>query len=384
MQMYEPAPIRSLYIHWPFCPYKCHYCPFVAIASHDEYMEQYHYALKKEIEQFAQEQSEKLTIDTIFFGGGTPSTYPTDLLLDISDTLKDIFVIQPNAEVTIEVNPGTVTAEQLPLWKAMNINRLSIGVQSIKDDVLVSLNRHQKVADVRSLLQDASRHFDALSIDLILGLPNVTREEWRLMLQEVVTWPINHISIYFLTIHEDTPLYFKVKTSRITLPNDDEMVEAYHWTREYLESYGFMQYELSNFARYGYESRHNSVYWDRRPYRGFGLGACSFDGAYRFQNEKNLMIYMNNVQDNKPIIIFSEQLTAKQIHLERLMLGLRRREGIVVDSLLVSLSEIERNHFITQKDWGIEHGFLIEKQGAIALTPQGLVIENEIVSRLIL
>lgn len=224
---YQVTP-RSVYIHWPFCPYRCHFCPFVALAGQDQFMEQYHRALCAEMTHFGKHYSEKLILDTVFIGGGTPSTYPDALLLDMFGTLRTIFDVQSSAEVTIEVNPGTVrSVEQLEHWKKLGINRLSIGVQSLKDPVLKKLNRLQSASDVYALLAKTQHIFDNVSVDLILGLPDVSEAEWKELLQTVVTWPIKHLSIYFLTVHEDTPLYFKVKTQAIVLPPDDALVDLY-------------------------------------------------------------------------------------------------------------------------------------------------------------
>jgi oxygen-independent coproporphyrinogen-3 oxidase len=188
---------RSLYLHWPFCPYKCHFCPFVAIASHDQYMERYHHALLKEIEQFSGNYTGSRLIETIFLGGGTPSTYPPPLLLDTFGTLIRMFTIVPHAEITIEVNPGTVNEEKLQTWKKAGINRLSIGVQSLNDGVLKNLNRHQTASSVLQLLEIASPLFENISVDLILGLPDVSPDEWKQLIQTIVTWPIKHVSVYF-------------------------------------------------------------------------------------------------------------------------------------------------------------------------------------------
>ena len=167
-------------------------------------------------------------------GGGTPSTYPNTLLLDMFDTLYKGFVIDKTTEISIEVNPGTVKLEQLTVWKEVGINRLSIGVQSLKDSALKSLNRHQSAADVEWLLGQASALFDNISVDLILGLPDVSVSDWKELLARVVSWPINHVSVYFLTVHENTPLYFKVQRNQVVLPPDDTIIDLYHWTVDLL------------------------------------------------------------------------------------------------------------------------------------------------------
>lgn len=347
-------------------------------------MGRYHVALCREIEQFAQQCGRKLSIDTIFFGGGTPSTYPDDLLLDMFGTLRKNFTFDETTEVSIEVNPGTVRSEQLELWKNIGINRVSIGVQSLKDSVLHSLNRLQKAHDVTWVISHAQKQFSAISIDLILGLPGVSHDEWKEIIHTVCSWPLKHISVYFLTVHEETPLYFKVKTKKVILPTDDAMVELYYWTRDTLAFYGFEQYEMSNFARPGYHSRHNSVYWDRKPYKGFGLGACSFDGYARSQNEKILMKYLEGIEQESSIVAYVENLTKEQEHLEKLMLSLRRTKGASWELLLEDLSLHEQARFKTTMAKLIDHKFVIEYDGRLQLTPKGLVVENEIITQLAL
>ena len=376
------APTHSLYIHWPFCPYKCHFCPFVALASHDQFMTRYHEALTTEIKAYAQSCTEKFSIETIYMGGGTPSTYPPDLLLDMFGILKNMFPLASSAEVTMEVNPGTVQEEHFMIWKNAGINRLSIGVQGLKDSVLKSLNRHQSAQDVAWLLSRAHKVFENLSIDLILGLPGVSDEEWRDVVKQVVTWPITHVSLYFLTVHENTPLYFKVQKNAVQLPPDDSLVDLYHWSVNEFERHGLKRYELSSFARDGFESRHNTVYWERKPFKGFGLGACSFDGTQRIQNEKNLMRYIDSVKKEDDITIFTEELTEDQIYLERLMLGLRRRKGVSC-ALLMGTSNERTNVAIKNCIESLKsYGLLDESNGTLTLTPKGLMLENEVVTQL--
>lgn len=378
MQYNPRVETHSFYIHWPFCPYKCHFCPFVAIAGHDQFMSRYHASLLKEIKDFGL-QAGKIKLETVFFGGGTPSTYPLPLLLDTFGTLEDMFEIDSHAEITIEVNPGTVSPEHLRVWKQVGINRLSIGVQSLKDAALKSLNRHQSAAQVLQLLQQAAPLFENISVDLILGLPEVSSDEWKELLAQVVTWPIQHVSIYFLTIHENTPLYFKVQQNKVDLPPDETIIPLYHWTVEWLAQHGFEQYELSNFAKPGYESKHNTVYWERKPYKGFGIGACSFDGALRLQNEKNLMKYMAAVDNNQSPVISVEQLCADQIGLEKLMLGLRRRVGVSLQDITQGLDEQSMQKRLQAIERLKSHDFLLERDGRLVLTPRGLLLENEVV-----
>lgn len=376
------ANTRSLYIHWPFCPYRCHYCPFVALASHDPFMERYHNALVKEIKNFGKNYSAKLPLDTIYFGGGTPSTYPDHLLLDMFGILKEFFIFDEKTEITLEVNPGTVRFEQLALWKALGINRISIGVQSLNDSVLQKLNRLQKATDVYSLLDNAPKYFDNISVDIILGLPEVSTTEWEELLAKIVTWNITHISMYVLEVHDSTPLFFNVKSKKVMLPCDEDVVNGYHWSREFLALHGFVQYEVSSFARMGKESRHNTTYWERKPYRGFGLGACSFDGVSRLQNEKNLMKYLESIEQDKYQPLFAETITQDQVFVEKIMLGLRRIKGVCWEEISNNLNNEQKEKLKTTIDILQEKKLITKNNGRLQLTPAGLVVENEIITRL--
>jgi len=376
------ANTRSLYIHWPFCPYRCHYCPFVALASHDPFMERYHSALTNEIKEFGNNYSYKLPLDTIYFGGGTPSTYPDHLLSDLFNTLRQFFIFDENTEITLEVNPGTVQADQLPFWKNLGINRMSIGVQSLNDDVLQKLNRLQKAVDVYSLLDNAPNYFDNISVDVILGLPGVSKTEWENLLATIVTWKISHISMYVLEVHDTTPLFFSIKSKKVTLPCDDTVVNAYHWSRDFLAKHGFNQYEISSFAKTEKESRHNTTYWERKPYRGFGLGACSFDGVSRLQNEKNLIKYLESVEQNKYKPTFTETINKNQIYVEKVMLGLRRIKGVCWEEISRELETAQKEKIALTINELQEKKLIVENNGRLQLTPAGLVVENEIITRL--
>lgn len=354
----------------------------MALASHDQFMTQYHQALCQEIEDYFVRLHTKPLIKTIYLGGGTPSTYPDHLLLDMFATLRRYTEFDQKNEVTIEVNPGTVRNEQLFLWKELGINRLSIGVQSLNDQVLQSLNRKQTKDDVCKIIADAATVFDNVSIDLILGLPGVSEQEWQATINEVCRWPIKHISVYFLTVHEDTPLHFKVISNKVKLPDDDYFIASYHWTVQTLAAAGFARYEISNFAQPGYESSHNSAYWDRSPYQGFGLGACSFNGMKRMQNEKRLLTYIDAAMRHESVVSFEETLTEDQIRLEKIFLNLRRVGGVSWDDLLDRLSDAHVARTKEKIDLLCRQGFIDEYNGRLRLTSQGLVVENEVIAQL--
>ncbi len=382
MHFNTAADVHSLYIHWPFCPYKCHFCPFVALASHDQFMGQYHKALLKEIDIFCAQSTQKYVLKTLYLGGGTPSTIPDELLLDTSGKLRDVFIFDSQCEITIEVNPGTIRQDQLKVWKEFGINRLSIGVQSLNDAALKKLNRHQTAQEVYAALDQVSQYFENVSVDFILGLPEISADEWKRLISTAISWPIKHISVYFLMVHEDTPLYFGVKKNRITLPCDDEVVDLFYWTVETLKQAGFEHYEISNFAQPGYQSRHNTVYWDRKPYKGFGLGACEFDGQSRFQNEKNLSKYIGSIERGQSVTTFAETLTKEQVFLEKIMLGLRCSKGIAFDELTEHLTDEQKKEVAQKISIFKQDGFVTEVDGRLLLMPKGLAVENDIVIKL--
>lgn len=344
-------------------------------------MERYHQALMSEIDLFA-EQNPGCSLNTLYIGGGTPSTWPDRLLLDMSGKIKSVFFTDQLQEVTIEVNPGTVRSEQLTLWRECGINRLSIGVQYADPAILASLNRFQSMEDVHQVLASAAREFKNISVDLMLGLPSVDGEDWKVFVREVVTWPITHISLYCLMVHEHTPLYYAVERGEIKLPNDELVADLYCWSIEFLAMHGFMQYEVSNFARQGYESQHNTVYWDRKPYKGFGLGACSFDGSRRFMNEQNLMHYVTDVEQGRSPNAFAEQLSSDDMRLEIIMLGLRRTMGIRDEILMEGLSSDKRHAIEKKVQKFCNAGLMRIVDDHLLLTSAGFVVEQEIIAEL--
>jgi oxygen-independent coproporphyrinogen-3 oxidase len=341
-------------------------------------MQQYHTSLCQEMINFDQKFDSNRPLKTLYIGGGTPSTYPLDLLPDMFATLRKLIPFDDQTEVTFEVNPGTVADGALELWKDLGINRLSIGVQSLKDSVLQGLNRHQTQIDVIHLLQKTKPIFTNVSVDFIIGLPGVSVDEWKAMIIEAMSWPITHISVYFLMVHEKTPLYFKVKQKSVILPPDDQSIDLYYWTVETLESYGFYRYELSNFAKKGFESRHNQAYWDRKSYKGFGLGACSFNGQFRFQNNKNLRNYFTAVVAQEGLLHEVEEITAQQVSIEKIMLGLRQAQGVDVENVLQDFSLAQQQYFKEKADWLERQGLIKQEHGRLFLTPQGYVVENEV------
>ncbi len=348
------------------------------MANLDYKMRDYYQALKKELIRYAQEGGSRAPIYTIYIGGGTPSTMPNELLLDMSATLRDMFDTRMISEISIEANPGTVVPDQVAVWQKIGVTRVSIGVQSLDDHVLARLNRHQKADQVRSLVAMLAGSIPSLSIDLIVGLPGVTEDAWKGMVQEVVTWPIHHLSVYFLSIHDTTPLYFRLKRNEFTLPPEDSLVDLYHWTVETLKEHGFYQYEVSSFARSGHESLHNKIYWDRRPYKGLGVGACSFDGQVRFQTTKNLMDYIEAQQQGQDRYCVVETLTESDVRAEAIMLSIRTKEGVPFETIMGGVT-VHQELLIKDRICQLEQkNYILVSEGRIYLQPAAFALEHEV------
>lgn len=385
---------EHLYIHWPFCKKKCWYCDFTSFAKQNDYIEQYHQALCNEIISFAKAHKKKPKIKTIFFGGGTPSLYPLPLLTELFDVLRKNFILDDAQEITIEVNPGTVTKKHLETWKKLGINRLSIGVQILDETILKKINRDQtnrSVIDLLTIAQLSKKnnlcvypYFDSVSVDLILGLPGTTTKIWFDTLDYLTSQKINHISIYFLTIYEKTPLYFKIQDKSITLPDEDWFIETYTKTIDFLEQKNYLQYEISNFAKPGFESIHNRAYWDRKPYQGFGISAASFDGKKRLVNSKNLIEYIGCWHNAKSQGCFTQEtLTPENVFLEELMLGLRQKKGVDLQRMVYSLRKAKQRSFVEKVSELQKQGLIKKENGHIFLTTRGLVLENEVILHVI-
>ena len=267
----------GVYIHIPFCASKCGYCDFYSLAGCDDLMSKYQNALISHIQESAPTLS-RYYIDTVYFGGGTPSYYGASRICDIFDTLKRAGKVLKSAEVTVEVNPDSVDMHGLKLLRHAGVNRLSMGIQSSNDDILRMIGRrHNWKRAVRAVELARRAGFDNLSLDLIYGLPSQTRDEWAVTLANALSLRPEHLSCYGLKLEPGTPMY-SLTGSQI-LPDDDDQADMYLYTVETLGRYGYAQYEISNFALHSYESKHNMKYWDLDDYIGFGPSTQECDTA---------------------------------------------------------------------------------------------------------
>ena len=322
----------GIYVHIPFCKQKCYYCDFISYANSDKKVEEYIEALKKEIKEESKNiNKEEYIINTIYIGGGTPSFINEKYISEIVYEIKENYNVKKEAEITIEVNPGTVNEEKLKEYKNAGINRLSIGLQSTKNELLKEIGRIHTYEEFLNCYNLARKvEFENINVDLMLGLPNQTLEDIEGTLKEVINLEPQHISFYSLIVEENTPIEKMLEQGKITLPNEELERKMYWNAKKILEENNYIHYEISNFAKKGYESKHNLNCWNQKQYLGFGVAAHSYFENKRYCNTNCIEEYCKNINDeniNKNRTICEIQ-TEEEKKKEYMLLGLRKIEGI--------------------------------------------------------
>lgn len=319
----------GIYIHIPFCASKCSYCDFYSLAGQESKMEKYRNALIKHIEEAAP-QMEPYYIDTIYFGGGTPSFFGAKYICEIFNTLKRTAKVLKSSEVTVEMNPDSVAQDELRMLKNEGVNRISLGVQSANDDILRLIGRRHSFKQAEQAVRMAKAEgFDNINLDLIYGLPSQTKNDWADTLSKCIALRPQHFSCYGLKLEDGTPICKYRGTA--FLPDDDDQADMYLYMTDILEHYGFPQYEISNFSLPGKESRHNLKYWTLNDYMGFGPGAHSFVGGVRYSYVRDLDKYIDGVFGSADIIDEYEKTDKLGRAAEYIMLGMRTVRGISKD-----------------------------------------------------
>ena len=374
----ENSPME-IYIHIPFCIRKCDYCDFLSGPSGPEEQADYVQALLREIQ--AVEEGEGRSVSSIFIGGGTPSVLDERLLGDILREIRNRFKMEEDAEITIEVNPGTANIGKLQAYREMGINRLSIGLQSPEDRELKILGRIHNYGQFLETYQEAKTvGFDNINIDLMSAIPDQTYEGWVKNLRTVAELEPEHISAYSLIVEEGTPFAAR----KLNLPDEDTEYNMYEATAQILKEYGFEQYEISNYARKGRKCRHNVGYWTRQDYLGFGLGASSLYGKERFANTADMKKYLESSKNPEKIREKEPSLTREDEMAEFMFLGLRMTKGI-------SKADFQRCFGCTiesvygevlEKYESME--LLLEKDGRIFLSREGIHVSNSIMAEFLL
>ncbi len=399
----------ELYIHIPFCARKCAYCDFLSFSAPERLYRDYMDKLMEEICGQGSNFSE-YRVSTIFVGGGTPSILPADLILELFATLSENFDIARDAEITLEANPGTLTMEKLEVYRQSGVNRLSIGLQSADDKELKYLGRiHSYESFLKSYQRARQAGFRNINVDLMSALPGQSVQSWKNTLKKVMMLKPEHISAYSLIVEEGTPFYERFgmtepcKTSEEKpktaadvaaraavmtlpdLPDEDTDREMYHLTREMMAAHGYERYEISNYAKKGYECRHNLGYWSGVEYLGLGLGASSYTYGYRYHNTEDMQEYLSlNLYEGGAAARDIEELTLKDQMEEFMFVGLRRMEGV---SGSVFLERFGQNL------WNVYGDVIrkLEKQGLlcvdmpmIRLTELGIDVSNVVLAEFLL
>ncbi len=390
----------GIYIHIPFCRSRCSYCDFATGAYEGQLAERYVSALTKEISTFkltpapgalkatiddtqigeARADEAIRDVDTIYFGGGTPSLLTPPQVERILRAVRERFRVAPEAEVTLEMNPGTVTPASVEGFRACGINRASFGLQTFDDEQLRRLGRTHTADDARrtlSVLREAG--FDNVSFDLIAGLPGQTLAQWSQNMDEALALRPAHLSLYLLEVHEGTPLAEQLRQGRWPQPDADVAAEMCQLLIERTRAAGYEHYEISNFCLTGREARHNLKYWTNAPYYGFGSSAHSYDGARtRWSNERDAARYVELIETRRSACVETNELTARDAGAEALFLGLRLMRGVDLQEHQTQFGTDVRREYADDLA-RFREAALIEINGdLLRLTPSGVLLSNEV------
>lgn len=376
--------MAGIYLHIPFCRRRCNYCDFVSTTGQEEYFSAYAEALNQEIDLYG-DLFPDTVIETIYFGGGTPSIFPEEYTAEILAKLKSVFKVKDDAEISLEANPGTVTREKLATWAGAGVNRLSFGLQATQPHLLRKLGRIHSLEEAAQALQWAGEcGYDNVSLDLIYGLPEQSQAD----LEESIAWvaarKVRHVSIYGLQVEENTVFYRWQEEGKLLLPSEEEVEAMYDYLTEKLPALGYERYEISNFAQKGFHSRHNFSYWQDVPYLGLGAGAHSYAGGKRWANEENLQAYIKLCGAKQKPVAEIHSLSGEEHMEEFAFLALRTAQGIVKKDFLRTfsreLSEVYGAAIVKLK----ESKLLWENDEAVGLTSLGMKYGNRVFQEFLL
>ncbi len=371
--------MAGIYIHIPFCKQACHYCDFhfsTSLKKKDELVN----ALVKEI-QIRKDEFKNVEVQTIYFGGGTPSLLTNDELQLLIETVYENYKVTANPEITLEANPDDLSKTRIKELSKSPINRLSIGIQSFFESDLKLMNRAHNAEEAKECLSMATRHFDNISIDLIYGIPGASNEQWLQNIETALSYNIPHISSYALTVEPKTALASFVKKGIIDDVDDEQAHEQFHLLKDKLEASGFVHYELSNFGKEGYFSRNNTAYWQGKPYIGIGPSAHSFNGKQRGWNVRNNTKYIKAIQQ-KELPIEVETLTTTDRYNEYIMTGLRTIWGVSIDKVEADFGKIYKDYLKEQSETFINQQLLYIDDKHIRVTKKGQFLSDGIASEL--
>ncbi|WP_295150237.1 radical SAM family heme chaperone HemW [uncultured Peptoniphilus sp.] len=367
----------SIYIHIPFCESRCHYCDFCSSLLGGSNVEKYFKYLRKEIklqEKFLKDR----IIDTVFIGGGTPSSVDPKYIKEIMEDLSS-FEFSKDIEATIESNPNSLTREKAETYFSSGINRISIGAQSFNEEILKRIGRFHKKEDIYKAIENArSAGFENINLDLMLALPGQKFSDIEDSINEVKNLKLPHISYYSLILEEGTKLYRDHEKSPLVFPNEDEDRKMYHYVFNELEKIGLKQYEISNFAKEGYQCRHNMSYWKLRDYISFGLSASSNIGNLRYTNFYNFKDYYDALDKNENPVAFSESLSKTDRKNEFVMMGLRLNSGVDLDAFNEKFNENFLKIYEEEIEKNLKSHLILLDKNNLKLTEKGRDLSNQV------
>lgn len=364
----------GLYVDFPFCLSRCSFCAFNIQGYREGLAERYIGALEKELALYAEQALlRERTLTSIYFGGGTPSLYPPDVLTRFLALCRDTFDIAPDAEITLEAHPATLRPSNLRPLREGGINRLSMGVQSFSDAHLEALGRHHTAEEARAAFHTArDAGFTNIGIDLIYALPGQGREGWGETLEEAIALAPEHLSLYGLSIEEGTLFHKKERQGLLSIPTEEEAAALYRTARWRLSEAGYEQYEISNFARPGHACRHNLLYWNRNETLGIGLSAHAYIDREHRENTGSLPAYLDRLAVGTLPIAQIEKISPEEARKDRILFGLRKAEGIPFE--LVGSEDSLRE--VAERL--IREGLLSVERGRLRLTPNGMLLADEV------
>lgn len=376
---------RSIYIHIPFCSHICYYCDFNKVFIEGQPVDQYIEALRQEF-TFYHDQLGEEPIETIYVGGGTPSTLTVDQIKHMLTGLYQHIALAENPEITFEINPNDVTVEKLAILQEMGVNRLSMGIQSFNNALLKQIGReHTAEIAVQAVKLAQAAGFRNISIDLIFRLPHQTREDFADSLQQALALGIPHYSIYSLILENKTVFYNLMRQGKLPLPTQDEEADMYEMAIQTMADKGFTHYEISNYGQPGYESRHNLAYWQNQHYFGFGAGAHGYLKGVRYQNHGPIQHYLQAVEEEHSAVLHQETLTLQQQMEEQMFLGLRKAEGVFRSEFKQRFSQdMYADIYQPVIDQLVAEELVTFDGEQLKLTHHGMFIGNEVFQRFLL
>lgn len=361
----------GLYIHIPFCKRKCGYCDFISYSNKNDFIEKYIKELKQEINNRAESVS-KYEITTIYIGGGTPSYIDSKYIVEILKTIKQKYKLDKNVEITIELNPGTVTKKKLQDYIDAGINRISIGLQETNNKLLQTIGRihtYEEFVNMYYLAREIE--FNNINVDLMIGLPNQTLEDVKTSLEKITKLNPEHISVYSLIVEDGTPIKEKIESGKLKLPEEELERKEYWLVKNTLQKCGYKHYEISNFSKIGYESKHNLNCWEQKEYLGFGVSAHSYLNKKRFSNAEKLEEYLLK---GKPIIHEIQNIEDQKK--EYMLLGLRKIDGIEISKFKNKFVCNPVMEFKNELNKLVEQNLIEVDLNNIKLTDKGIDLAN--------